>query len=93
MIHIRYILDKSLDVLGHDEPLGEFHVYQGAVPSMMDTVIIYSSVFLVSGIMWMIGAPMYDEYSMSQLPPEAMSPRHGDLHVVAVTLQYQRDMT
>ncbi|KKM83321.1 hypothetical protein LCGC14_1310550 [marine sediment metagenome] len=89
MIHIRYILNRALDILGHDEALKEFWVYQGAVPSVEDAVVIYGSVFQVAGVMWMIGAPMYDKDTLAKIP---LGRRDGDLHVVAISLKYLKDL-
>ena len=92
MTHIRYILDKGISTI-QDGPKKEFRVYQQAVPSVGDTVVIYGSVFRVTGLMWMLGAPMYDEYTMSTLPPEkSRTKREAGLHVVAINLEYLRDL-
>jgi hypothetical protein len=92
MIQIRYVLDKGIATI-YDGPKKEFWVYQQAVPTVDDTIVIYGSVFSVSGIMWMLGACMYDEHTLSTLPPkESLGKRDADLHVVVISLKYQRDM-
>ncbi len=76
-----------------DGPKKEFWVYQSAVPSEDDTVVLYGSVFRVTGILWMLGVPMYDEYTLSTLPPkEFLTKREADLHVVVISLKYESDM-
>ena len=92
MTQIRYILDKGIHTIS-DGPKKEFWVYQDNVPVEDDTVVIYGGVFKVTSVMWMLGAPMYDEYTMSKLPPEdSLGKREAGLHVVAITLKYLRDM-
>ncbi|KKN70567.1 hypothetical protein LCGC14_0429980 [marine sediment metagenome] len=93
MTHVRYILDKGIPT-SFDGPKKEFWVYQDNVPTRDDTIVIYGAVFSVSGVMWLLGACMYDEYTLSTLPPEeSRTKRDAGLHAVVVSLKYLRDIS